>query len=219
MKAFLCDLQDLLVKCGDRKVLFNNKTKDQAKLQQQRAVLLSHVDRVLEQHNGEPYTHELFDRAQELAAASKREAELHQQLMVSQSAEFESERYTALKAEFEALKAQVVKGSEDQVQVISKIVEENLRATALLEMEEKMEELRLSSAKRDQEVLKLKEANEKAQRERDEMERRWQEERALFAKEKQAYEQAKAEAERLKWEYEEEVRGRRGRLGDSCSIL
>eukprot|EP00243_Klebsormidium_subtile_P003439 TRINITY_DN16839_c0_g1_i1.p1 TRINITY_DN16839_c0_g1~~TRINITY_DN16839_c0_g1_i1.p1 ORF type:complete len:381 (+),score=138.23 TRINITY_DN16839_c0_g1_i1:161-1303(+) len=210
-------LNDLLVKCGGRKVLFNNKAKDPAKRQQQRDALLSLVDNVLAEHRGQPYTHELFARAQELAAAAKREAELKQQLTASQSAEIESERYVALKAEFEALKLQLIKGNEDQVQIISRIVEENLRATALLEMEEKMEELRKSSAKRDQEVLKLKEANEKAQRERDEMEQRWREEREKFAREKVAYERAKAEAERMKKEYEEEVRARRGRL--DCSIL
>lgn len=46
--------------CGNRCVLFDNKTKEKAKKTKQLRQLLSLVDMVVERNGGKPYTDELF---------------------------------------------------------------------------------------------------------------------------------------------------------------
>lgn len=46
--------------CGDRCVLFDNKTKDEAKKLGQLKQLLSLVDKVIERNGGRPYTDDVF---------------------------------------------------------------------------------------------------------------------------------------------------------------
>ncbi|PWA57767.1 P-loop containing nucleoside triphosphate hydrolase [Artemisia annua] len=57
-------LKEILCLCGDRRVLFDNKTKDQTKKAGQVQQLLSCVKTVLEKNGGEPYTNEMFTELQ-----------------------------------------------------------------------------------------------------------------------------------------------------------
>ncbi|XP_047326467.1 immune-associated nucleotide-binding protein 9-like [Impatiens glandulifera] len=61
-------LQEILRYCNNRKVLFDNRTKDKDKLTQQRKNLLTIVDQVMNSNGGQPYTNEMF---QELQRADK----------------------------------------------------------------------------------------------------------------------------------------------------
>ncbi|WOG81590.1 hypothetical protein DCAR_0100741 [Daucus carota subsp. sativus] len=53
-------LQKLLDQCGNRRVLFDNKTRNQEKKDQQVQELLYLVNLVVAKNGGKPYTHELF---------------------------------------------------------------------------------------------------------------------------------------------------------------
>nr|KJB81186.1 hypothetical protein B456_013G135100 [Gossypium raimondii]KJB81187.1 hypothetical protein B456_013G135100 [Gossypium raimondii] len=53
-------LKDILGLCGNRLVLFDNKTKDETKRVKQVQDLLTLVNMVIEQNGGQPYTDELF---------------------------------------------------------------------------------------------------------------------------------------------------------------
>ncbi|CAJ1958579.1 unnamed protein product [Sphenostylis stenocarpa] len=64
-------LQDILVQCDNRKVLFDNKTKDEMKQQRQVEQLLSLVNVVISQNHGQPYTNEIFVKSQYLAHVAK----------------------------------------------------------------------------------------------------------------------------------------------------
>ncbi|OIT00374.1 putative protein phloem protein 2-like a3 [Nicotiana attenuata] len=53
-------LQGTLSMCGERRVLFDNKTKDPKKMAEQLRNLLLHVNLVVEKNGGKPYTSDLF---------------------------------------------------------------------------------------------------------------------------------------------------------------
>jgi len=53
-------LQEILVLCKNRVVLFDNKTKDESKRVEQVQTLLSLVNMVIAQNGGQPYTDEIF---------------------------------------------------------------------------------------------------------------------------------------------------------------
>ncbi|KAH7436036.1 hypothetical protein KP509_06G090700 [Ceratopteris richardii] len=61
-------LKDLVRACHGRKVLFDNKTKDQEKKTSQVSLLLGLVDQVLASNGGRPFTNELFEEAMERAS-------------------------------------------------------------------------------------------------------------------------------------------------------
>ncbi|KAK4377394.1 hypothetical protein RND71_003690 [Anisodus tanguticus] len=54
-------LKETLVKCGNRQVLFDNKTEDPLKKAEQLRNLLEHVNLVVEKNGGKPYTLGLFE--------------------------------------------------------------------------------------------------------------------------------------------------------------
>ncbi|EFJ12798.1 hypothetical protein SELMODRAFT_24614, partial [Selaginella moellendorffii] len=56
-------LKDLLHRCGDRKILFDNKSKDKRKLEAQRRDLLEIVDTMITANSRIPYTTEIFELA------------------------------------------------------------------------------------------------------------------------------------------------------------
>ncbi|XP_024973102.1 immune-associated nucleotide-binding protein 9-like [Cynara cardunculus var. scolymus] len=64
LQDFLYDcpepLKEILRLCGDRFVLFDNRTKDETKKADQVQQLLSLVNMVLENNGGQPYTNEIF---------------------------------------------------------------------------------------------------------------------------------------------------------------
>ncbi|KAJ9560079.1 hypothetical protein OSB04_005239 [Centaurea solstitialis] len=57
---FIFLIDEILCSCGNRFVLFDNKTNDETKKSNQVNQLLSHVNMVLEKNGGEPYTNEIF---------------------------------------------------------------------------------------------------------------------------------------------------------------
>ncbi|RDX85798.1 Immune-associated nucleotide-binding protein 9, partial [Mucuna pruriens] len=60
-------LKDILILCGNRKVLFNNKTKDDKKQLAQVQQLLSLVNMIISQNDRRPFTNELFIELKEKA--------------------------------------------------------------------------------------------------------------------------------------------------------
>ncbi|BAT92815.1 Immune-associated nucleotide-binding protein [Vigna angularis] len=60
-------LKDILVLCGNRKVLFDNKTKDKEKQSGQVQELLHLVNMVISHNGGQPFTNELFMQLKEKA--------------------------------------------------------------------------------------------------------------------------------------------------------
>jgi predicted GTPase len=54
------ELKEILETCGNRRVLFDNKTKDIVKKSEQLKLLLSLVNEVTKTNNGKPYTNELI---------------------------------------------------------------------------------------------------------------------------------------------------------------
>ncbi|QCD95404.1 P-loop containing nucleoside triphosphate hydrolase [Vigna unguiculata] len=58
-------LKDILLQCDNRKVLFDNKTKDEKKQLQQVQQLMNLVNMVMSKNNGQPYTNKTFVRWQE----------------------------------------------------------------------------------------------------------------------------------------------------------
>nr|XP_009803372.1 PREDICTED: protein AIG1-like [Nicotiana sylvestris] len=63
-------LKETLKLCDNRKVLFDNKTKDPTKKDDQLKELLSLVNLVLEKNDGVPYTNELFKELQAMKISS-----------------------------------------------------------------------------------------------------------------------------------------------------
>ncbi|KAJ4828466.1 hypothetical protein Tsubulata_031333 [Turnera subulata] len=57
-------LKEILTMCKNRRVLFDNKTKDEHKRAQQVRELVSLVNKVIAQNGGKPYTNELFEKVQ-----------------------------------------------------------------------------------------------------------------------------------------------------------
>ncbi|KOM43018.1 hypothetical protein LR48_Vigan05g062200, partial [Vigna angularis] len=57
-------LKDILLQCDNRKVLFNNKTKDETKQLQQVQELINLVNKVISKNNGQPYTNKTFIKSQ-----------------------------------------------------------------------------------------------------------------------------------------------------------
>lgn len=56
--------QDLMDRCQNRIMAFDNKSKDERKLKDQTAELLRMVDNLVAQNGGEPYTNAIFKEAQ-----------------------------------------------------------------------------------------------------------------------------------------------------------
>ncbi|XP_074264130.1 immune-associated nucleotide-binding protein 9-like [Silene latifolia] len=134
-------LQKILTSCRGRHVLFDNKTRDEAVRERQRQKLLDMVEMIMLQNEQQPYTDSIFTELKEVAN----------------------------------LKEQMHKSHEVQLEPITEMVESKLReATKRLEeqlAEEhaarlKAEEKALADrVKSDDEIRKLRENLEKAQRE------------------------------------------------------
>ncbi|KAJ0746150.1 putative AIG1-type guanine nucleotide-binding (G) domain-containing protein [Helianthus annuus] len=160
-------LKETLSLCGDRCVLFDNRTKDQRKKMQQVQELLSLVNLVLTKNNGKPYTDEIFN---ELRRGTMK---LHEQTEEVQMLE----GYT--KQEISELTEQMYKSYEEQLKRITEMVESRLKETTTrLEQqlaEEQVARLKAeemayaAQAKSNDEIRKLRENLERAQRETEEL--------------------------------------------------
>ncbi|XP_031121249.1 immune-associated nucleotide-binding protein 9-like isoform X2 [Ipomoea triloba] len=160
-------LKEVLKKCGNRRVLFDNKTRDASKKAKQVRELLSLVNIVVECNCGIAYTDEIFSNLRDGAVRLR-----------NQTAEVESSNgYT--KQEISLLKDQMQKSYADQLKRITEMVESKLKETThrLEEQLAKEHSARLqaeASAREAQErsndeIRKLRENLERAQRETEEL--------------------------------------------------
>ncbi|KAI3417432.1 AIG1-type G domain-containing protein, partial [Psidium guajava] len=156
-------LKDILILCENRKVLFDNKTKDETKRIEQVQHLLSLVNMVMVQNDGKPYTDDLF------VEMKKGAMKLHEQQEVVGSLKGYTE------GELMKLEEQLHKSHEEQLQRITEMVEAKLRETTT-RLEQKLaeeqaarmraEELaQFAQKKSNDEIRRLRESLEKAQRE------------------------------------------------------
>ncbi|CAA3024123.1 immune-associated nucleotide-binding 9 [Olea europaea subsp. europaea] len=159
-------LKDTLQMCGNRYVLFNNKTKDNYQKSEQLKILLSRVNEVVDKNGGKPYTDKLFV---ELKGAMK---------LRDQTAEVNSmEGYS--KQEISVLTEQFNKSYEEHLRRITEMVESKLKETTqrLEQQLAKEQAARLKAeanaqaaqVKSDDEIRKLREHLEHAQRETEEL--------------------------------------------------
>jgi superfamily II DNA helicase RecQ len=158
-------LRDFIQKCGNRKVLFDNKTRDKAKKEAQLGELLTMTDDMVATNGGSPYSNDLFKEAQELAIREQG----HEQLRPAGG--FHSPEFQAMKESLEQAYAQ-------QLEQVKVMVEEKLRLSAerleeCLKSEQRARErverrAREDKEKSDADIKSLKEALERANREREE---------------------------------------------------
>ncbi|MBA0727986.1 hypothetical protein Golax_000931 [Gossypium laxum] len=160
-------LKDILGLCGNRLVLFDNKTKDETKRVEQVQDLLTLVNMVIEQNGGQPYTDELF------AELKKGATKLRDQQEVVAALKGYSKR------EISEFKEQIERSYEEQLMRITEMVESKLKETTVrleqqLAEEQaarlKAEELaQLAQMKSNDEIRKLRENLERAQKETEEL--------------------------------------------------
>ncbi|KAK6775825.1 hypothetical protein RDI58_026826 [Solanum bulbocastanum] len=153
--------------CGNRQVLFDNKTKDPLKKADQLKQLLFLVNVVVENNGGKPYTDDLFKELKKGAT------KLHNQATEVNSLVGYS------KQERLELKEQMQKSYEEQLKRITEVVESKLKETThrLEEQLAKEQAARLKAElsaknaqkKSDEEIRKLREYLERAQRETEEL--------------------------------------------------
>lgn len=156
-------LKQILYLCGNRCVLFDNKTKDEKKRSGQVQQLLSFVNMIVSQNGGQPYTDELF------AELKKGAMKLHREQRKVDSLEGYSE------GQISELKNHMQQTYEEQLKHITEMIESKLKeATTRLEKqlaEEQAARLRaedsakLAQKKSDDEIRKLRKHLEKAHEE------------------------------------------------------
>ncbi|KAM7509381.1 hypothetical protein LguiA_019834 [Lonicera macranthoides] len=163
-------LKKILLLCENRRVLFDNKTKDVNKKTKQVQELLSLVDVVLTKNGRKPYTNDIFVEMKNGAL------KLHDQ----------TERVLSMEGHPEdkisELKDQLHRSNEEQLKRITEMVESKLRETtrrleqqlaeeqaARLRAEENAQAAQMKS---NDEIRQLRENLEKAQRETDELRKR-----------------------------------------------
>ncbi|KAK3014977.1 hypothetical protein RJ639_010334 [Escallonia herrerae] len=156
-------LKEVLRLCENRRVLFDNKTTDAAKRAEQVQQLLSLVNKVIAKNGGQPYTDEFFVELKKGATKLRNQEE-----------EFNSlTGYSKL--EIAELTGEMHKSYEQQLKRITEMVESKLRETTLrleqqlaeeqaarLMAEEKAQAAQMQS---NDEIRKLREHLERAQKE------------------------------------------------------
>ncbi|XP_042066822.1 immune-associated nucleotide-binding protein 9-like [Salvia splendens] len=160
-------LREILKMCGNRCVLFDNKTKEAAKKDDQLKQLLSLVDKVIERNGGRPYTDDVF------LELKKGANKLRDQTAIVNSVE----GYT--KQQISELTEQFHEAYEEQLKRITEMVESKLKETthrleqqlaeeqnARLKAEEIAQEAQMKSS---HEIRKLREHLERAQKETEEL--------------------------------------------------
>ncbi|KAJ3675506.1 hypothetical protein LUZ60_004548 [Juncus effusus] len=162
-------LQSIIQMCKNRVVLFNNRTKDATEKSVQVQQLLYYVDSVMANHGGKPFSDEIFLELKK-GAVKLQDKEKAVEALQGYSAQ-----------EIAELKKEIYRSYDDQLARITKMVEEKLNSTierlekelaeeqaARLKAQKVMEDARLKS---DDEIRKLRESLEKAQRETEEFKR------------------------------------------------
>ncbi|XP_031262832.1 immune-associated nucleotide-binding protein 9-like isoform X1 [Pistacia vera] len=157
-------LKNILALCENRRVLFDNKTKDETKRAKQVGELLSLVNRVIAQNGGQPYTDKIFAEVKEGAM------EHHEQVEVDSLKGYS-------KREVAELKEQIERSYEDQLKQSSEMHKLKLiETTSKLEKQlaEKQaarlkaeENTQAAQMKSNAEIRKLRENLENANREKE----------------------------------------------------
>lgn len=139
------DLRTFIKKCGNRTVLFDNRTRDKAKQEQQLSQLLSMTDDMVAANGGFPYSNDLFKEAQELAIREQG----HEQLRPAGGIH---------SPEFQAMKEALEAAYSKQLEQVKVMVEEKLRLSS-----EKLEEcLKSEQRAREQVEQRAREDREKS---------------------------------------------------------
>ncbi|KAH9619365.1 hypothetical protein KSS87_011666 [Heliosperma pusillum] len=156
-------LQNILSSCRGRRVLFDNKTKDETLLVRQRQKLLDMVEMVMQENGGHPYTDNIFKELKKGAMELRKKEKVVDSL----------QGYTP--QEISNLKEEMHKSHEIQLERITTMVESKLRETtkrleeqlakehaARLEAEEKA---LADRGKSNEEIRKLRENLDRARKE------------------------------------------------------
>lgn len=164
-------LKEILRACKNRKVLFDNTTKNEKKKEAQRQELLTLVDKVVEENGGVPYTNPVFSEIRKGA-----EKLWHQEQKVNA---LQSQGYS--KQEIEELKEQMNANYGEQIKKIVEMVESRLRETTKMLQEQLAEEqaARMKAVQQAEDAQKkqmdeikiLREKLERAQQENEEVRR------------------------------------------------
>ncbi|KAL3830335.1 hypothetical protein ACJIZ3_019137 [Penstemon smallii] len=150
-------LKEILKMCGNRRVLFDNKTKDQVKKYKQLNQLLSLVNEVVDKNDGIPYTDELFVESKEQQIHKSYEEQLKRMTEMVRSNLVESK----LKENTEMLEKQLAE-------------EKAARQEALAKVEAAQRASNEVKKKSNKELRKLRENLEKTRREAEELRNRAQ---------------------------------------------
>ncbi|CAM6129317.1 unnamed protein product [Calypogeia fissa] len=160
-------LRTFIKKCGNRMVLFDNRTREKARKEAQLSQLLTMTDDMVASNGGFPYSNDLFKEAQELAIREQG----HEQLQPAGGLGLQSPEFQAMKESLELAYSQ-------QLEQVKIMVEEKLRLSAerleeCLKSEQRAREQVERRAQEDKEkseadIKSLKEALERANREREE---------------------------------------------------
>ncbi|XP_044511999.1 immune-associated nucleotide-binding protein 9-like [Mangifera indica] len=160
-------LKGILALCENRRMLFDNKTKDKTKRAKQVRELLILVKSVLVQNGGQPYTDDIF------AELTREAMKLHDQQVEVNSLKGCSER------EITELMEQIKRSYEDQLKQITEMVESKLKeTTSKLEQQLKEEQVarqkaeekaREAQMRSNDEIRQLRENLEKAKKETEEL--------------------------------------------------
>ncbi|PKI54291.1 hypothetical protein CRG98_025306 [Punica granatum] len=160
-------LKDILILCDNRRVLFDNKTKDQVKKTAQVQELFSVVNAVISQNDGKPFTDEIF------AEMRKGARKLHEQQEVVGSLKGHT------KVQIQKFEEQMQKSYDEQLKRITEMVEAKLRETTT-RLEQKLaeeqaarmraqEQAQLAQMKSNDEIRNLRESLERARKETEEL--------------------------------------------------
>ncbi|XP_031390133.1 immune-associated nucleotide-binding protein 9-like isoform X1 [Punica granatum] len=155
-------LKDVLALCGNRQVLFDNKTKDQDKKIAQVRELFSLVDAVISQNGGKPFSDEIFA---EMRKGAKK-------LQEQQEAVGSLRGYN--QGQILKFKEEIQKSYDEQLKRISEMIETKLRVE-VKRLEQKLaeeqaarvrteEQAQLAQAKSDAEIRDLRERLHRAER-------------------------------------------------------
>lgn len=160
-------LKDILDLCQNRRVLFDNKNRDESKRAKQVEELLSLVNMVIQQNGGQPYTDEWFTELKKGAM------KFHDQQAHVDSLQGYSKR------EILELQEHMQKSYDDQLKRITEMVESKLKETTTRLEQQLAEEqaarlkaeeiAQLAQKKSNDEIRKLRENLERAQRETEEL--------------------------------------------------
>ncbi|KAK4483896.1 hypothetical protein RD792_011105 [Penstemon davidsonii] len=147
----LGSLKEIVKMCGNRRVLFDNKTKDEVKKSKQLKQLISLVNEVVDKNDGRPFTNELFVELKKGALKLR-----------DQSVEFEGNSMQEI-SEFQM---QFNKSCEEQLKKMTEMVESKLQET-ILRLEQRLEEEQAARLKgeavAEAKIKKLREDLERAQ--------------------------------------------------------